>query len=198
MLTNKMDIGSGDSLMKDDNLALVAPGDEHRAEFLAMMDEFLAAGEDRFSDLRQAAAEDWPTLVRDWQSAAVELGPSDGWPVELHLLMREKSALVGFGFLGPDLPVERQLRTGNVGYLVRPSQRRKGYATTMLGLLLDEARARGLERVMLVCDAGSPSARVIANHSGVLDSQYTAGTPSHGHDRYWIGLPRRGQTSRNG
>lgn len=52
------------------------------------------------------------------------------------------------------------------------------------GKILDEARAIGLERVLIVCAADNlASARVIENNGGVLDD-----VPSHGllQRRYWI------------
>lgn len=76
---------------------------------------------------------------------------------------------------------------GHVGYGVRPSARRRGLATWALGRMLEEARARGMDRVLVVCEAGnSASARTIERHGGVREqprnSQDTAAW------RYWITL----------
>ena len=71
---------------------------------------------------------------------------------------------------------------GHIGYGVRPSARRAGLATWALGLMLDEARAAGLDRVLLVCvtdNAGS--ARTIERNGGVLEET----TPLR---RYWVAL----------
>ena len=38
---------------------------------------------------------------------------------------------------------------GNSGYSVRPSERRKGYATNMLGMIVERAKEIGLERLQL-------------------------------------------------
>ena len=40
---------------------------------------------------------------------------------------------------------------GNVGYAIRPSERKKGYATTLLGLLLDEFDKLGIENALVTC-----------------------------------------------
>ena len=77
---------------------------------------------------------------------------------------------------------------GHIGYNVRPSQRRKGYATRMLALGLEEARRLRLTGVLLTCDpANIGSVRVIERNGGRLLSQ----SPAHSGrmtSRYWIDL----------
>lgn len=41
---------------------------------------------------------------------------------------------------------------GNIGYAIRPSERRKGYATQMLSLVLEFCKELGLDKVLLDCD----------------------------------------------
>ncbi|MBQ0897146.1 GNAT family N-acetyltransferase [Micromonospora sp. U56] len=76
---------------------------------------------------------------------------------------------------------------GQVGYGIRPSARRRGLATWALGRMLGEARALGLDRVLVTCEVDNiASARTIEHHGGVLeDVQDTElGTAR----RYWIKL----------
>ena len=76
---------------------------------------------------------------------------------------------------------------GHIGYGIRPSARRRGLATWALGRTLDQARAIGLDRVLLVCaDDNVASARTIEGHGGVLeDVRPTDLGPAR---RYWIDL----------
>lgn len=61
---------------------------------------------------------------------------------------------------------------GHIGYAVRPSARRQGHATAMLGEALVVARAMGLERVLVTCDADNVgSRRVIVANGGRLEDQ---------------------------
>jgi predicted acetyltransferase len=72
---------------------------------------------------------------------------------------------------------------GQIGYGVRPSARRRGLATWALTEMLGEARARGLDRVLIVCASDNvASTRTILRCGGVLE-------PGPGPaKRYWITL----------
>ena len=79
------------------------------------------------------------------------------------------------------------LRTGHIGYGVRPSARGRGVATWALDQVLRHARDAGLERVLLVCrDNNAASIRTIERCGGVLDSIVDDGQGLGRH--YWIHL----------
>lgn len=74
---------------------------------------------------------------------------------------------------------------GHIGYGIRPSERRKWYATQMLELALIESQKLWIERVLLGCyDDNIGSIRTIEKNGGVFD-RYTEyeGKKSR---RYWI------------
>jgi predicted acetyltransferase len=72
---------------------------------------------------------------------------------------------------------------GHIGYSIRPSRRQQGHAARALGLALDEARAIGLDRVLVTADEENvPSWRAIETNGGVLEDS------RGGKRRYWIDL----------
>jgi predicted acetyltransferase len=90
-------------------------------------------------------------------------------------------------WLTPLLEVEG----GHIGYDVRPSSRRRGFGTAALGLVLPEARRRGLERVRLTADSDNlPSIKIIERHGGVLCGEAISGKTGKPVRQYWISTSR--------
>lgn len=77
---------------------------------------------------------------------------------------------------------------GHIGDGIRPSERRKGYATKMIRLALDECRKLGITRVLMTCEkANIGSARSIINNGGVLENEFV-NSDGEVEQRYWIEL----------
>jgi predicted acetyltransferase len=79
---------------------------------------------------------------------------------------------------------------GHIGYSIRPTEQRKGYATRMLALALEKARQIGLQRVLITCDQRNvASARVIQKNGGLLKNEMPSDQPGREWtQRYWIEL----------
>lgn len=74
---------------------------------------------------------------------------------------------------------------GHIGDGVRPSERRRGIATRMIGLALDECRKLGISRVLMVCDKENiGSAKSIQRNGGVLENEVEVDGITE--QRYWI------------
>ena len=62
---------------------------------------------------------------------------------------------------------------GNCGYSVRPSERRKGYATRMLALNIEVAKEAGLESLQLGVERDNePSIRTILKNGGKYERSF--------------------------
>ena len=77
---------------------------------------------------------------------------------------------------------------GHIGDGIRPSERRKGYATKLIGLALLECKKLGIDRVLITCDKDNiGSAKSIINNGGVLENEIV---DDEGNivQRYWINI----------
>ncbi|HAO61205.1 MAG TPA: GNAT family N-acetyltransferase [Erysipelotrichaceae bacterium] len=76
---------------------------------------------------------------------------------------------------------------GHIGYSIRKSERRKGYAKEMLGLALQKCKDLKLDRVLITCDQDNlASARTIMSQGGVLENEVM--NDGKMMQRYWIQL----------
>jgi len=76
---------------------------------------------------------------------------------------------------------------GHIGYGIRPSERKKGYATKMLELALALCRQKGMEKVLLTCDKGNiGSAKTMSKNGAVLENEVEENGKTV--QRYWITL----------
>ena len=76
---------------------------------------------------------------------------------------------------------------GHVGYGVRPSRRRRGYATRMLQLSMPICRAHGIERALVICDVDNVGSQSVIEHcGGVFESITDDPSLPIQRRRYWI------------
>lgn len=78
--------------------------------------------------------------------------------------------IVGSIQLRHELNEDLRKRGGHIGYGVCPSERKKGYGTKQLSLVLEKAKELHIPRVMISCDKTNiASAKVAINNGGKLE-----------------------------
>lgn len=155
---------------------LVTPTKEHEQAALEYKQEHLDNGEPL---LHGGSLLDTKDSYDDWldhlkaNSSKETVQP--GWVTSSTFFgMRESdNRIVGIIDIRHELNDFLRNYGGHIGYGVRPSERRKGYATQMLQLALDYCRSLSLDRVMLACDRNNPASRLtIEKCGGILEREF--------------------------
>lgn len=78
---------------------------------------------------------------------------------------------------------------GHIGYSIRPSERRKGYAKAMLAAALPYCKEIGLKKVLITCDDGNiASEKTILANGGVYESTVFEADENVDVKRFWIDI----------
>lgn len=78
---------------------------------------------------------------------------------------------------------------GHIGYSIKPNERRKGYATSMLKAVLPYCKEIGLDKILISCiDSNIGSEKTILNNGGIYESTVYERKEKCHLKRFWITL----------
>jgi len=154
---------------------------------LAYKEEFLQHGDSMDGTSMLKDADSFESWYEDLQKNSSEETVAEGWVPASLFLAKDEGKLVGMIDIRHRFNDFLAEYGGHIGYSVRAGERRKGYATKMLALGLEECRKLGIEKVLITCLKDNiGSARVIENNGGVFERETSTDTETL--KRYWIEL----------
>ena len=177
--------------MTVETVTLVKPCIELKANYLALLEEYYACGEERYSSyLMKSAGHNFDAFLRLLEREECrEYLPPGVVPQTTFWLVRNGTHILGESRLRHWLTPSLEIEGGHIGYVIRPSERRKGYGTLILALTMEKAREIGLPRVMVTCDTDNiSSSKIIRKNGGVFAGENISPRTGKPASRYWIDL----------
>jgi len=168
---------------------LVKPAAERRQAYLAFYQEWKDSGEPMVPWVISKDPADFDAMLKFLFDSEKPDHLPGGWvPGSTYWLVNDREDIVGAVNIRHWLN-ENLLNTGgHIGYGIRPSERRKGYATKILALALEKARELGITDALVCCDKENiGSERTILKNGGVFESEFVE-EDGNVVKRFWITL----------
>ncbi len=171
------------------NLQLIFPNQEHKLMILDYKNEFILNNDsmDGSSGLRDYDDyNEWLDKLNN--QLKEETTPKNLVPSTTLLAIRKSdNKMVGI------IDIRHKLNNylfnfgGHIGYSIRKSERRKGYAKEMLNLALAECKKLSIDKILITCDSKNiGSYKTILGNNGVLENEIPENDRIT--QRYWINL----------
>ncbi|PWV95218.1 putative acetyltransferase [Paenibacillus cellulosilyticus] len=166
---------------------LVKPTAELRYEYLDFYQDWVDSGEDMVPWVISKDPSDFEAMVQSlFDNEKGENLPANRVPDSTYWLVTDQNKVVGAVNIRHRLSEKLLNCGGHIGYGIRPSERRRGYATQLLALALEKTKALGIENVLVVCDdCNEASARTIIRNGGLQDVSFTE-EDGNVVKRFWI------------
>jgi 4-oxalocrotonate tautomerase family enzyme len=104
-----------------------------------------------------------------------------------YFVINEDGRLIGATSLRHYLTVEGFNSWGHIGYGIRPSERRKGYAVQSLKLMLEQAKAKHIYKVLIGVHEGNVGSRkTVEKCGGIFENTVFVEGDKEPIRRYWI------------
>ena len=172
------------------SIKLIKGSYEYKAQIIDMLEEWID-----YNNKNETNRSPWVIFKNSYDDFDYYLNnletsePKDGLVPDstFFCLDEERNIIVGAVNIRHYLNDYLLAHGGHIGDGIRPSERRKGYATQMIRLALEECKILGINKVLMVCDKDNiASAKSIIKNGGILENEVIENGVIE--QRYWIEL----------
>lgn len=168
---------------------LIKPAVELENEYRSFYQEWKESGENMVPWVIQKDPSNFTAMVQFLLDNENSKNPHEGRaPSSTYWLVNDAKKVIGAVNIRHQLTESLLNRGGHIGYGIRHSERRKGYATKLLSLALEKAKELGIQRALVTCDKNNiGSLKTIIKNGGVPDTDFIE---ENGNivKRFWIEL----------
>lgn len=170
-------------------LLLSKPSIELREEYLSFYQEWKESGETMVPWVITKDPTNFEAMIQFLEDSESGANIPEGWvPDSTYWLINENNRVLGAVNIRHRLTDRLLDRGGHIGYGIRPSERRKGYATKLLSFALEKAKEIDIQKALITCDEiNVGSLKTILNNGGVPDSDFIE-EDGNVIKRFWISL----------
>ncbi|WP_394217629.1 GNAT family N-acetyltransferase [Halobacillus trueperi] len=168
---------------------LVEPTIELEESYHCFYNEWKDSGEPMIPWVIEKDPTDFQAMVQELHNDAKGIDLPEGFvPGSTYWLVDGKNNVLGAVNIRHSLTEPLRNAGGHIGYGIRPSERRKGYATELLRLSLLKSKELGITNALVVCDeSNTGSMKTILNNGGREDEDFVE-EDGNVVKRYWIEL----------
>lgn len=158
----------------DNQLVLSKPTIELKEEYLSFYQEWIDSGETMVPWVIEKDPSNFEAMVHFLLDSEKGVNLPEGWvPDSTFWLINENNRVLGAVNIRHRLTERLMDRGGHIGYGIRPTERRKGYATKLLALSLEKVKGYGVDKALITCDeSNTASLRTIINNGGIQDTDF--------------------------
>lgn len=171
------------------NVSLLTPTTDLQEEYLDFYNEWKDSGETMIPWVISKNPANFPAMVQELLDAHNGINIPETWvPDSTYWLVTDENKIVGAVNIRHSLTEHLFNAGGHIGYGIRPSERRKGYATKLLALSLEKAKQLNITKALIVCDeVNTASEKTILHNGGLRDEDFIE-EDGNVVRRFWIEL----------
>jgi len=171
-------------------IRLIKPNIKYKKSFLEAQKEFKR--EDRQEDKLKKLDDNFQAYIKLLKNQEKGKDLPDGYVPASVYWLAEGNKFIGKVSIRHKLIEPLRKWGGHIGYVIRPSERKKGYGTKILSLALKKAKHLGFKKVLITCNEDNiGSKRIIEKNDGIFESKIKVDSGKDSGKiklRYWINI----------
>lgn len=166
---------------------LVTPSLEWKDAYLDFYKEWVETREEMIPWVIGKEPNPFQSMVQDLEDTSIGKGLEEGWvPASTFWFVNKENRVIGVVNIRHSLTALLYDAGGHIGYGIRPSERKKGYATELLRQSLQKAKQLGVKNVLLVCDETNTGSMKTILNNGAVEAEDFIEEDGNIVKRYWI------------